>query len=145
LHCFAGNGTKINTVKIIVPILAGVIVLTSILLIWVCKFRDMFSTMYTDLSYLRTNTQQLLGAGRERNLENHKTLIHGGFTSEELGEEKTTNDFELPFLKFQDILVATNNFSNTFMIGQGGFGKVYKVLYDGSSYLCFSVADYLIN
>ena len=98
----------------------------------------MFSTMYTDLSYLRTNTQQLLGAGRERNLENRKTLNHGGFTSDELGEEKTTDDFELPFLKFQDILVATNNFSNTFMIGQGGFDKVYKVLYDGSSYVGFS-------
>jgi len=132
------TGQKINTVKIIVPILAGVIVLTSILLIWDCKFRDMFSTLYTDLSYLRTNTQQLLGAGRERNLENRKTLNHGGFTSDELGEEKTTNDFELPFLKFQDILVATNNFSNTFMIGQGGFSKVYKVLYDGSSYVGFS-------
>jgi hypothetical protein len=69
-----------------------------------------------------------LEAGRERNSENHKTLIHGDFTSDELGEEKTTNDFELPFLKFQDILLTTNNFSNTFMIGQGGFGKVYKVL-----------------
>jgi hypothetical protein len=130
--------TKANTIKIRLPILAGVIVLTSILLIWVCKFRGMFSIQYTDLSYLRTNTQQLLGAGRERNLENHKTINHGGFTSDELGEAKTTDDFELPFLKFKDILVARNNFSNMFMIGQGGFGKVYKVLYDGSSYVGFS-------
>jgi hypothetical protein len=128
LHRFAGKRTKANTIKIILPILGGVIVLTSILLIWVCKFRGMFSILYTDLSYLRTNTKQLLEAGRERNSENHKTLIHGDFTSDELGEEKTTNDFELPFLKFQDILLTTNNFSNTFMIGQGGFGKVYKVL-----------------
>jgi hypothetical protein len=138
LHRFAGKRTKANTIKIILPILGGVIVLTSILLIWVCKFRGMFSIMYTDLSYLRTNAKKLSGAGRERKLENHKTLIHGGFTSDELGEEKTTNDFELPFLNFQDILVATNNFSNTFMIGQGGFGKVYKVIYDGCCFLFFS-------
>jgi len=48
-----------------------------------------------------------------------------------LEEKKSTNDFELPFLKFQDILVVTNNFSNTFMIGQGGFGKVYKGALEG--------------
>ncbi|CAN6225365.1 unnamed protein product [Urochloa humidicola] len=70
--------------------------------------------------------------GRKRNEENHKKLMHRGvITSEELLEENTTHDFELPFLKFQDILVATNNFSNTFMIGQGGFGKVYKVTLEG--------------
>lgn len=86
------------------------------------------SILYTDLNYLRANTQQLLGAGREINLENRTTIFHGGFTSGGLGEEKTSNDSELPFLKFQDILVATDNFSNVFMIGQGGFGKVYKVL-----------------
>ena len=64
--------------------------------------------------------------------------MHGGFTtSDEFGREKNTNDFELPFLKFQDILVVTNNFSNTFMIGQGGFGKVYKVIYEGTNLLCF--------
>jgi hypothetical protein len=114
--------------RIMLPIIAAVIVLTSILLIWVCKFRGMLSILYTDLNYLRANTQQLLGAGREINLENRTTIIHGGFTSGGLGEEKTSNDSELPFLKFQDILVATDNFSNVFMIGQGGFGKVYKVL-----------------
>ncbi|CAL5082721.1 unnamed protein product [Urochloa decumbens] len=101
----SGEKTKANAVKIILPILASAIVLTSIILICICKFR-----------------------GRKRNEENHKKLMHRGIiTSEELLEENTTHDFELPFLKFQDILVATNKFSNTFMIGQGGFGKVYKV------------------
>ncbi|TKW34486.1 hypothetical protein SEVIR_2G310400v4 [Setaria viridis] len=105
-----GGRTKTNTnvVKTILPILAGVTVLTSILLIWVCKFR-----------------------GRKRNVEIHNKVMLGG-SSEELREENATHDFELPFLKFQDILVATNNFSNISMIGQGGFGKVYKgTLEDG--------------
>jgi serine/threonine protein kinase len=67
-----------------------------------------------------------LGAGRKRNVEIHNKVMLGG-SSEELHEENATHDFELPFLKFQDILVATDNFSNSYMIGQGGFGKVYKV------------------
>ncbi|CAL5082723.1 unnamed protein product [Urochloa decumbens] len=105
----SGKMTKANAVKIILPTLASVTVLTCIILIWICKFR-----------------------GRKRNAENHKKLMHRGLTtSEELLEENATHDFELPFLKFQDILVATNNFSNTFMIGQGGFGKVYKVTLEG--------------
>ncbi|TKW34490.1 hypothetical protein SEVIR_2G310480v4 [Setaria viridis] len=58
-------------------------------------------------------------------------MYRGLTTSEELLEENTAHDFELPFLKFQDILVATNNFSNRFMIGKGGFGKVYKVTLEG--------------
>ncbi|RCV12835.1 hypothetical protein SETIT_2G299600v2 [Setaria italica] len=81
--------TKANAVRIILPALASLIVLTCIILIWIYKFR------------------------------------------EELLEENTAHDFELPFLKFQDSLVATNNFSNRFMIGQGGFGKVYKVTLEG--------------
>ncbi|PUZ71842.1 hypothetical protein GQ55_2G346900 [Panicum hallii var. hallii] len=104
-----GKRTKKNTLKVLLPILAVVIVLTSILLVWVRKFR-----------------------GRKTNTENQMKLMHGGYTtSDELGREKNTSDFELPFLKFQDILVATNNFSSTFMIGQGGFGKVYKGTLEG--------------
>ncbi|CAN6211372.1 unnamed protein product [Urochloa humidicola] len=105
----SGKRTKANAVKIFLPTLASVAVLTCIILIWICKFR-----------------------GRKRNAENHKNLMHRGLTtSEELQEENINHDFELPFLKFQDIFVATNNFSNTFMIGQGGFGKVYKVTLEG--------------
>ncbi|CAL5082724.1 unnamed protein product [Urochloa decumbens] len=104
----SGERTKANAIKITLPILASVIVLVSITLIWICKFSGKIP------------------------LENHKKLMHRGLTtSEELLEENTAHDFELPFMKFQDILVATNNFSNTCTIGQGGFGKVYKVTLEG--------------
>ncbi|TVU10301.1 hypothetical protein EJB05_43824, partial [Eragrostis curvula] len=106
---FNGERKKANGVKIILPVLASTIVLFCILLIWMCKFR-----------------------GTKRNVKRDKRLMHGGLTtSDELQEESKTLDIEFPFLNFQDILVATNNFSKTFMIGQGGFGKVYKGTLEG--------------
>ncbi|TVU10325.1 hypothetical protein EJB05_43848, partial [Eragrostis curvula] len=106
---FDGERKKANGVKIILPVLASTIVIFCILLIWMCKFR-----------------------GTKRNARRDKRLMHGGLTtSDELQEENKTLDIEFPFLNFQDILVATNNFSNTFMIGQGGFGKVYKGTLEG--------------
>ncbi|KAF8119066.1 hypothetical protein N665_0001s0122 [Sinapis alba] len=37
-----------------------------------------------------------------------------------------TEDLELPLMDFEAIAFATNNFSNTNKLGQGGFGIVYK-------------------
>ena len=34
---------------------------------------------------------------------------------------------KLPLINFGCIAVATNNFSDSHKLGQGGFGKVYKV------------------
>ncbi|KAJ1272966.1 hypothetical protein BS78_06G243700 [Paspalum vaginatum] len=40
--------------------------------------------------------------------------------------ELSDENLELPFVSFGDIIKATNNFSEDNMLGQGGFGKVYK-------------------
>ncbi|TVU10322.1 hypothetical protein EJB05_43845, partial [Eragrostis curvula] len=104
-----GERTKHNAVKITLPVLASVVILSSILLVWACKFR-----------------------GRKRNTENQNKIMNVGWTaSNELAEDSATHDIDFPFLKFQDILVATNNFSQTSMIGRGGFGKVYKGTLEG--------------
>jgi hypothetical protein len=34
---------------------------------------------------------------------------------------------EVPFISFEEIVAATDNFSLSKLLGQGGFGKVYKV------------------
>lgn len=41
--------------------------------------------------------------------------------------ERHHEDFELPLFDLSTLIKATDNFSNQNKIGQGGFGKVYKV------------------
>nr|VUE13614.1 At421380-like [Capsella grandiflora] len=40
--------------------------------------------------------------------------------------ENNRDDLELPLMKFEEVAMATNNFSNNNKLGQGGFGIVYK-------------------
>jgi hypothetical protein len=82
---------------------------------------------------------KFLGAARKRNREDHKKLgliLGGTNTSDGLGEENTAQDFEFPFVRFEDIVAATDNFSEACKIGQGGFGKVYKVISSLSTGFC---------
>ncbi|CAL5082736.1 unnamed protein product [Urochloa decumbens] len=71
---------------------------------------------------------------RRRIREDHRKLgliLGGTGTSDGLGEGNTAQDFEFPFVRFEDIVAATDNFSEACKIGQGGFGKVYKAVLSG--------------
>ncbi|KAM0927736.1 hypothetical protein ACQ4PT_002674 [Festuca glaucescens] len=92
------NKNRVNILKILLPVTACLLVLMCIFLAWICKFR-----------------------GMRRNKDIQANTILGG-ASKELGDE----NIELPFVSFKDIVTATNDFSDDNMLGQGGFGKVYK-------------------
>ncbi|KAL6844912.1 hypothetical protein ACP4OV_025571 [Aristida adscensionis] len=69
--------------------------------------------------------------GSKQKQENHNRYLGNLNTPEDLAEGSPTKDFEFPFVSFRDIADATNNFHESFIIGQGGFGKVYKAKLDG--------------
>jgi hypothetical protein len=43
-------------------------------------------------------------------------------------EENDGKSIEVPYYTFRSILLATNNFSDSNKLGQGGYGPVYKVV-----------------
>jgi hypothetical protein len=61
---------------------------------------------------------QIVGAEKNRILEKHKKI--------KVSADGST-DLEFPFVRFEEIAIATQNFCETCVIGHGGFGKVYKV------------------
>jgi hypothetical protein len=68
-------------------------------------------------------------AEKGRKKEHQEKLVLGYFsaTNELEGENR-----ELPFVRFEDILSATNCFADSNLLGLGGFGKVYKVIGGGT-------------
>ncbi|WVZ87310.1 hypothetical protein U9M48_033967 [Paspalum notatum var. saurae] len=77
--------------------------------------------------YSRPLPSTLFGYASFRAKRRNKDIVEKAI----LGSSRAPNDLgdenvDLPFVNFGDIAAATNNFSEDNMLGQGGFGKVYK-------------------
>ncbi|KAM3391017.1 hypothetical protein ACQJBY_012576 [Aegilops geniculata] len=91
-----------NVLRIVLPIIASILILTCISLVWICKSR---------------------GKRRIKKIKNKYTQQH---SKNSRSNELENETIELPFICFEDVVTATDNFSDYNMLGKGGFGKVYK-------------------
>ncbi|KAL6601388.1 hypothetical protein ACP70R_044608 [Stipagrostis hirtigluma subsp. patula] len=142
----AGTRTKNSAAKIVLPTvltIVGVLILTGVSLAWF-KFRgtrplavsgSKEQNRYNSIlhyHYERRNVHDILEVGNKKKQgKNKMPALEDLNTHEGFAEGSPTEGFEFPLVSFRDIVTVTNNFHESLMIGQGGFGKVYKAKLDG--------------
>ncbi|KAL6844527.1 hypothetical protein ACP4OV_026200 [Aristida adscensionis] len=89
-----------NIAKILFPIVTCTLLLMFTALVCTCKNR-----------------------GKQKKKEVQKKVMLEYLRSTDEAQDK---NIEYPFISFEDIVAATDNFSDSNMLGRGGFGKVYK-------------------
>jgi len=95
----SGSMLTTNILEIVLPVLAALLALICIVLVWICWFR-----------------------GKQGSKEICTMLMLGDRGSTyELADRK----IDLPLISFREVATATQNFSDSAILGRGGFGTVY--------------------
>jgi hypothetical protein len=135
----AGNKRKIITLEIVLPVMSSLLILTCIGLIWIYGFRGgyiVFVLIFMP-SLVHKKLKRRFLTGNQGSSNVWKRLTRGDPNSSiELADKNT----EFPILSFREIAAATNNFSESSILGQGGFGNVYKARIFCTSVLIIGLA-----
>ncbi|CAL5025263.1 unnamed protein product [Urochloa decumbens] len=105
---------------------AGTMGDTSRCLVWTEVLIDMGkATIASENLYLRLGGSP--GKRQQKEIQKRRMLEYLRST-----DEDGDRNIEFPLISFQDIVSATDNFSESNMLGKGGFGKVYKGVLQGA-------------
>ena len=96
----ADKKQKSIVLKITLPVVSSLLIVICAWLVWICNL-----------------------GGKQKNKKNWKKVMSG--TSSTFAELRDVN-LKYAFISFKEIVLATNKFSNSNMLGHGGFGNVYK-------------------
>ncbi|KAL6844531.1 hypothetical protein ACP4OV_026204 [Aristida adscensionis] len=103
----------------------GTLAATSRCLVWIGDLIDTGkATSFGHDLYLRLARSH----GKRRKKKAQQRMMLEYFRSM---EDAGHNNLEFPFISFEDVVAATDNFSDSNMLGKGGFGKVYKGMLQG--------------
>ncbi|CAD6262123.1 unnamed protein product [Miscanthus lutarioriparius] len=95
---------------------------TSRCLVWAGDLIDMEKQIFEEVLYIRLGKSPGKRQKKRRMLEYLSSM----------DESRDKNIIEFPFISFENIAIATDNFTDCNMIGKGGFGKVYKGMLEGT-------------